>query len=306
MKNVSVRTRILGAVVAVNLLGTIITMVYLHQSYGGVVEGSAAKAVATSGAAWEVLHQDKATTDLKDSKAGLASLENLKKITSSEYALLIDKQSLDPAAYAKMRDAAGLPNNFDEGDTYAMLATTREEWAEEFQFRPAPGDVAETGKVVGVKNGACSQLCHSGVAGEGDYWGVAWSDEAGVSEVHAVFPVLADGKPVGVLYSIADISDQAGAAKSSMIRTLLMIGATLLIATLTIGGVVDAFVFKRLNRMMLAIEDVSMRVAGGDFTARFEPDDSSDEIGHFEQFFANVLDLMTGTLRSLTDHKKSA
>jgi hypothetical protein len=301
MKNLSIRTRILAGVVVVNLLGTIVTMVYLHQAYGSGVDSSAVKSITTSGATWETLMAATAdTAALSDSKAATTFLEEMKQITGSEYALLVDKQAIDAAAYADMREAAGLPNNYDEGETYATLALTKEEWAEEFAFNPAPNDVPESGKIVGVKNGACAETCHAGVTGEGDYWGVMWSDEQGKSEVHSVYPISnADGQPVAVLYSIEDVTPQADSARSSMMSTLIVIGATLLVATLTIGAMVDMWIFRRLNSMMVAIEDVSVRVAGGDFDARFEPDMSGDEIGRFEQFFANVLDLMTGTIKSL-------
>jgi len=65
----------------------------------------------------------------------------------------------------------------------------------------------------------------------------------------------------------------------------------------------DSWVFKRLNRMIHTMEDLSVRVAGGDFEAKFTPDGTQDEIGQFEQFFAKFLDLMTSTLRALTSGK---
>jgi HAMP domain-containing protein len=52
--------------------------------------------------------------------------------------------------------------------------------------------------------------------------------------------------------------------------------------------------------MTSAIEDLSMRVAGGDFDAHFQPDGSSDEIGQFESFFARFMDLISATLKSLS------
>jgi HAMP domain-containing protein len=66
---------------------------------------------------------------------------------------------------------------------------------------------------------------------------------------------------------------------------------------------VDLWVFKRLNLMVASMEDISMRVVGGDFTARFEPDGTNDEIGRFEQFFGNLMDLMTSSLQSLSSKR---
>ena len=51
--------------------------------------------------------------------------------------------------------------------------------------------------------------------------------------------------------------------------------------------------------MMSSIEEISIRVAGGDFGAHFQPDGTTDEIGRFEEFFARFMDLIAGTLKSL-------
>lgn len=134
---------------------------------------------------------------------------------------------------------------------------------------------------------------------QGDYWGVTWSDEPGVTEAHGVSPILVDNKPIGVLYSITDFSKQANAAKTAMIQTAIVIGITLFVATLLIGAMIDVWVFRRLRNMTSAIEDISMRVAGGDFDAHFEPDGTTDEIGTFEAFFARFMDLVSATLKSL-------
>jgi len=298
----SIRFRILTGVVLVNLLGAMITMVYLHQSYSGGVAQTATVALTQGNATWVAVQTLGANElgNIKDPKAAAAYLAQMKQITGDEYALLIDKKELDPAAYAKARQAAGLPNNYDEGTTYVTAALTKEEWAKEFQFNPTPDSVPEMGKLVGVKNGACSKTCHGSVKGQGDYWGVTWSDEAGVTEAHGVVPVSVGNKPIGVLYSIKDMSAQANAAKNSMFQTLIVIGLTLLFATLAIGLMIDMWVFRRLRRMTESIEDISMRVAGGDFDAHFEPDGTTDEIGTFESFFARFMDLVSATLKSLS------
>jgi HAMP domain-containing protein len=176
---------------------------------------------------------------------------------------------------------------------------TKQDWAKEFVFNPTPESVPEIGKLIGVKNGACSKLCHGSVKGSGDYWGVTWSDELGVTEAHGVFPITQDGKVIGVIYSIQNFSVQADSARSAMIRTLIVISITLAAATILIGMMIDIWVFRRLNRMTLAIEDLSVRVAGGDFNAHFEPDGTTDEIGEFESFFARFMDLISATLKAL-------
>lgn len=301
MKHLSIRTRILAGVVLVNLLGAIVVMVYLHQSYSGGVDTNATKTVALGQSAYEQISQalGKPIDAVSDPKGISTMLGRMKAITGSDYAYMLAKDSADEKAYVAARAAAGLPDNWAEGDTYVMVATTDDGAAEKMVFNAAPDSVPEIGKIVGVENGACSRTCHNGMTAEGDYWGVAWSTDSR-SRAHAVFPVTdAKGTPMGVVYALEDISSQADAAKSSMMRTLIVFAVTLLVATLLIGGMIDSLVFKRLNRMMLEIEDVSVRVAGGDFDAHFTPDGTTDEIGEFEQFFANVLDLLSGTIKTL-------
>jgi HAMP domain-containing protein len=305
MKNLSIRTKILTGVLIVNMLGICAVMIYLHESYAGGLDVAATKAVVMTGASWDVL-QEQASKNLgsfTDPKAAQAYIANLKSITGADYALLVDRSALNAKAYAKARQAANQPNNFDEGDTYVQVATTNEDLADEMQFEPTANDVPETGKLVGIENGACAQTCHNGVKGSGDYWKVKWNDDKG-TDAHAVYPISsAKGQPIGVLYSIEDISASADAAKATMVRTFMVIAITLIVSTLLIGMMVDLWVFKRLNLMVASMEDISMRVVGGDFTARFEPDGSNDEIGRFEQFFGNLMDLMTSSLQSLSSKR---
>lgn len=298
----SIRFKILTGVVLVNLLGAMVTMVYLHQSYSGGVATDASREIAQTNTTWAAVQKLGADElgKVTDPKSAAAYVATMKGITGSEYALLIDKQAVDKTAYAKARQAANLPNNYDEGNTYVTTAITRDEWASEFQFNTPPDSVPEIGKLAGVKNGACSKLCHNSVKGQGDYFGVTWSDMPGVTMAHGVVPVVVNNKPIGVLYSIQDVSAQADAARSSMVQTLIVIGITLALATLAIGMMIDIWVFRRLARMTDAIEDLSVRVAGGDFDAHFEPDGTGDEIGRFEEFFARFMDLISATLKSLS------
>lgn len=299
--HLSIRAKILSGVVLVNILGAVIVMVYLHQSYSGGVATSTAHTTALGLAAHEQIDAatGKALDPVAEPQLVSEHLERMKAISGSEYAFMLDKSMAEEEQYATAREEAGLPNNWSEGDTYVVVATTDEAAAEKMKFNAQADSVPEIGKTVGVENGACAKTCHNGIKGEGDYWGVAWSTDS-KSRTHSVFPVAnAEGSPVGVIYALDDVSAQADAAKQSMMRTLLVIVLTLLVATILIGGMIDSLVFKRLRRMMLQIEDVSMRVTGGDFDAEFAPDTALDEIGDFERFFAKVLNVLTGTIRSL-------
>jgi HAMP domain-containing protein len=300
--NYSIRFRLLAGVVLMNLLGGLVTMVYLHQSYSGGVAADATRSLVRQNAAWLAMQKyggDKLGI-LTDPKAAAAYVADMKKITGADYGLLLERSALNKSEYAAQRTAMGLPDNFGEGKTYVQVAVTDAWSSGDFSFNPKPTSVPERGKLIGVKNGACSRFCHGSVKGTGDYWGVTWSQKPGITEAHGVVPVSFEGKPIGVLYSIQNFSEQADAARASIIRTIVVIGLTLLLATLAIGWMIDTWVFQRLSRMTAAIEDLSVRVAGGDFESHFVPDGTTDEIGTFETFFAKFMDLMSATLKSLS------
>lgn len=303
MKNVSIRMRILSGVVIVQLLGTIAVVIYLHQSYSGALDVTAQRSVKLSSAAWNDILENSGekvdVTSLESVSGGY--LERMKAITGIDYGLLVDKSTLNADEYAKFRESKGLANNWTERDTYVLVSATSDAAAEKMRFGATPESVPEMGKVVGIENGSCSRTCHGSMRQDGDYWRVTWSTDSN-SRAHAVIPVAdASGKPIGVLYSVEDITAQANSAKSLLIKTLLVIGLTLIVATLVIGGLLDTLVFKRLARMIHSMEDLSVRVAGGDFDAHFVPDGTSDEIGKFEQFFAKFLDLVSATLKSMVE-----
>lgn len=302
MKNWSIRTRIILGVILVNLIGMIVVMVYLHESYSGGLDVTEQKAATIGVSAWNTLVEVSGPElgSITDREGAQKHLEALKAITGAGYGLLLSKSAIDEAAYVAELEAAGLPNDWNERENYVLLATTDPDLAQEMRIESPPESIPEIGKIVGVENGACSRTCHGAVQGEGEFWGVRWSKDDR-SRGHVVFPVVDEkGAPIGVVYSIEDISAQADAARSTMVSTAVVIVSGLVIATVIIALMLNALVFRRLDRMVASIEDISIRVAGGDYNAHFEPDGTSDEIGQFEQFFARFMDLIAGTLRSLT------
>jgi HAMP domain-containing protein len=303
MKNLSIRTKMLSGLVIINLLGAVVMVVYLHQSFSSGLDVTATKAVAVSAGAWNDFtgHLGTPISSPQLVKDGQGLLDRLKAVTGGNSGLLLDKESLSASEYAALRAEAKLPDNWNEGnDVYVLAAVTDEALAPKMTIRVAPDTIPEAGKIVGVENGACTRTCHGNLRKAGDFWQVDWSND-GRSRTHAVFPVAdAAGKPIGLVYTIDDITAQVDAAEASLFRTLWVVLGTLLVATLAIGWMLDVLVLRRLQRMTVEVQDLAVRVAGGDFEAKFEPEGTADEIGAFEQFFANFVDVMTGTVKSLT------
>lgn len=301
----SIRTRILTGVVLINLLGAIIVVVYMHQAGAGGLDIWAQESLNVNSASWTAVSAVGADElgDINDPASAIKYLESVKNVGGADVGLLIDKTALDQKAYEKALEAQGKASNWDERENYVLVASTDDALAEKMQLKATPDAIPEIGKIVGIENGSCTAVCHRSIKGEGDFWKVSWSTD-GNSRAHTVFPVTgAKGAPVGVVYGIEDITKQAEDSKWNIYQTMIVIAITLLISTLAIGGMLDSWVFKRLNRMIHTMEDLSVRVAGGDFEAKFTPDGTPDEIGQFEQFFAKFLDLMTSTLRALTSGK---
>lgn len=303
--NFSIRTRILTGVVLINLLGAIIVVTYMHQAGAGGLDIWAQESLDVNSTSWaeiNVLGADE-LGEIIDPASALKHLEAVKGISGADVGLMIDKSALDQKAYEKALEAQGKGSNWDERDGYVLVASTTDDLSEKMQLQATPDAIPEIGKIVGIENGSCTAVCHRSIKSEGDFWKVSWSTD-GNSRAHTVFPVTdAKGAPIGIVYGIEDITKQAEDSKRNIYQTMIVIAITLLISTLAIGGMLDSWVFRRLNRMIHTMEDLSVRVAGGDFEAKFTPDGTPDEIGQFEQFFAKFLDLMTSTLRALTSGK---
>lgn len=301
MKNWSIRTRIIAGVILVNVIGMLFVAVYLHGSYSASLDVTEEKAAALDASVWQEMSKYAADEfgPLTTRKGAKQYVEALKNMTGAECGLLIDKTAVDAAAYAADADSNTVANNWDERDTYALIAVSDEALADEMKLEATPDRIPESGQIVGVENGACSKSCHQSVQGSGDFWKVRWSTDS-KSRGHVVFPATDDkGKTVGVVYAIEDISKQADNARAALVNTTLVIVAGLFVATVVIALMLNALVFARIDRMMKSMEDISIRVAGGDFGAHFQADGTNDEIGKFETFFARFMDLMASTLKSL-------
>lgn len=301
MKSMSIRNRILAGILLVNLVVAVVVALYLHASYSRGLEVASSSGITLANGAWDAVSTQPGTSlDFTSlAKHGGDLVAAMKRITGSDYALLLSKSDGDPKAYAALRAQASLGNDWKKNRTYVLVGVTDPALAHRMTITTPADRIPESGRAVGIENGACSATCHGSVKGSGDFWGVSWRGDAR-SMAHSVLPISdGSGKPLGLIYSVADISSQANSDRASMMRTLIFILIGLGTATVLISLLLDGLVFGRLTHMIRVMQDISARVVGGDFYAEFVPDGTNDEIGTFEKFFAEFLNVFSSLLRSV-------
>jgi Double sensory domain of two-component sensor kinase len=121
-----------------------------------------------------------------------------------------------------------------------------------------------------------------------------------------VFPVReSSGKVVGGLVVRHDVTALHADMQLGLLRALVLLGGLAILASILVYPVVDRLIFRRLRTMMGTMEDMSVRLAGGDYSVGSAPRSSrKDEIGGFEAFFGDFLRLVGNTLRTLSERQK--
>jgi hypothetical protein len=119
--------------------------------------------------------------------------------------------------------------------------------------------------------------------------------------VRGVVPVLdAAGQKVGGLFVLHDVTALRDRARSEQVRVVVIFGVVALVVLGLLYVLFEWLVFRRLNRMTTAMENVSTRLAGGDYdVGETVPPAGSDEIGRFEGFLGSFLTMIGATLREL-------
>jgi hypothetical protein len=93
--------------------------------------------------------------------------------------------------------------------------------------------------------------------------------------------------------------------QAGLLRALGLLGALAILASVLVYPIVDRLIFRRLRSMMGTMEDMSVRLAGGDYKVAYvQKSPRKDEIGGFETFFGDFLRLVGNTLRTLSDRQK--
>jgi len=216
-------------------------------------------------------------TELGEEAAGF--LEDVKAQTGDDAGLLLAKASMDASGWAAMRTSSNLEDNWDDQKDYVLAASTNDEFADEMKFDRAIDTVPDEGEILG-----------------------SFTEESGRHEVRGVFPVKdASGARIGLMFIMRDITEMSDSLKASSLRVL---GVVIVMFAVVLGVVIvllNSLVFGRLDRMIAGMESISTRVAGGDYDARYEADESEDEIGEFERFFARFTALISSALKQLSD-----
>jgi len=202
-------------------------------------------------------------------------LGRMKADTGDEFALVVEKRYLDEKSWAAARGQRR--NNWgDDPEVLAVEATSAE--------APVQGAAAD---VRDVPDG-------------GRYLApVEWGGKLFVRGVAPVRDV--DGHKVGGLFVLHDVSAVRERARGDRNRDILAACLAALVVLALIVVILEWLVFRRLKAMGRAMEDASLRVAGGDYDVAPAAGSAGpgDEIGQLERFLGKFLGTMGTTLREL-------
>jgi hypothetical protein len=124
--------------------------------------------------------------------------------------------------------------------------------------------------------------------------------------VRGVVPVRdAAGRKIGGLFVFHDVNALRARVKGEQVRVILFVGILALMVLGLLLAMFEVLVFRRLQRMTRAMEDVSTRLAGGDYEVGGTVRPAApDEIGRFEAFLASFLATIGATLRQLEKRRR--
>ena len=204
-------------------------------------------------------------------------LGRMKIQTGNAFAMFIQKKLVDESEWARTRGKAR--NTWNDWPTVVLAnSTTSDELLDEAAIAGAGADGTILDEV--ERNGA--------------YF------------ARGVFPVReSSGKIVGGLVVRHDVTALHADMQLGLLRALALLGGLAIVASILVYPVVDRLIFRRLRTMMGTMEDMSVRLAGGDYSVgSVQRSLRKDEIGGFESFFGDFLRLVGNTLRTLSDRQK--
>lgn len=206
-------------------------------------------------------------------------LDRMKKQTGNDFAMFIQKKLIDESEWARTRALHGAKNTWNDfPEVVVTNATTPDQLVDE----SALGTSDPAGKVLDE------------------------AEKDGAYYARGVFPVReSSGNVVGGLVVRHDVSALRAGMRAGLYRALGLLAALAVVASILVYPVVDKLIFRRLRTMMATMEDMSVRLAGGDYDiGSTQRPIVADELGAFEKFFGDFLRLVGNTLRTLSDRQK--
>jgi methyl-accepting chemotaxis protein len=205
-------------------------------------------------------------------------LGKMKNQTGNEFAMFISKKFIDQSEWARTRGQAR--NNWgDFTDVVVVNSTTSEQLVDQ-----------------------------AAIQGSGALAGTILEEvtREGATFARGVFPVReATGNVVGGLVVRHDITALHTGMRNGLLQALGFLAALAVVASVLAYLFVDRLIFGRLRKLMATMEDLSARLAGGDFgVAAAVRATRKDEIGAFERFFGEFLGLVSNMLHTLSERAK--
>jgi histidine kinase family protein len=204
-------------------------------------------------------------------------LTSMKKQTGNDYALFVQKGLLDEAEWTRTRGSAR--NGWaDLKDAVVTNGTSSDPMVDE----AALGVTEPAGRILGEL------------------------EKDGATFARAVFPVKdSSGAVVGGLVVRHDVTALRDEMRTGALRALGLLLLLAVLSSILVHPILDRLVFGRLRTMMETMQDMSVRLAGGDYSVgNVQRKTADDEIGGFEAFFGDFLRLVGNTLSALAERRQ--
>lgn len=206
-------------------------------------------------------------------------IDVMKEQTGHDYAIVVEKQYINPEKWASVRESKGITNNYGELDNHVIIDTTMEDTSlfEKYCFTQQNLEaVSDDGEIFRTFN----------VAGKAYVAGGFSLYDAG-------------NEKVGAVVTIEDISAVEDAQKEASLTMLIItiIGASLISAIIVVA--VRNVVTKPLDGVVRA----TTRIAGGDFGAQISVK-SNDEIGALAELVERFKQMLINTAKELDQAQK--
>jgi HAMP domain-containing protein len=200
-------------------------------------------------------------------------LDHLRAQTGDHYALAVDADAADRRTWTSARMAAAAERR-GRARTVVLDATTPDESL--FDLDRGLDAVPEGGLLLDEQA------------------------QDGRIVARGVVPVRdAAGRPFGALFVLHDVT----ALHDGMLEVRRNVYAALVAAAAGLGGLLlvlaNQLVFRRLERMIGTMQELSTRLAAGDYDVVAPRPSGADEIGRFEEFFGRFLQAVAGLMKEL-------